>query len=105
MAVAGILCFTFSARLPLVATHAIIAMTAAGTGLLIYEAGVAVGQYGSIFVWTMLICGYYFPRRVALAHPKAAQGQRIVIPGLWSILLAPPGRRPSVSWRNPKPQR
>src|SRR5262249_1359789 len=28
----------------------------------------AAGQYGSIFVWATLICGYYFPRRVAGAH-------------------------------------
>jgi diguanylate cyclase (GGDEF)-like protein/PAS domain S-box-containing protein len=38
------------------------------TGLLIVEAGVAVGQYGSIFVWATLICAYYFPRRVAAVH-------------------------------------
>ena len=68
MALAGLLCFALSARIPLTATHLIIAATTATTGLLIYESGVAVGQYGSIFVWAMLICGYYFPRRLALAH-------------------------------------
>jgi diguanylate cyclase (GGDEF)-like protein/PAS domain S-box-containing protein len=68
MALAGLLCFAFAARVPLAGTHLIIAATTATTGLLIYESGVAVGQYGSIFVWTMLICGYYFPRRLALVH-------------------------------------
>lgn len=68
MAIAGLLCFAFAARIPLAATHLIIAATTAATGLLIYESGVAVGQYGSIFVWTMLICGYFFPRRLVLAH-------------------------------------
>ena len=38
------------------------------TGLLIYESGAAVGQYGTIFVWATLISSYYFPRRVAAAH-------------------------------------
>jgi diguanylate cyclase (GGDEF)-like protein/PAS domain S-box-containing protein len=50
------------------ATHAIIAATVAATGLLIVASDVAVGQYGSIFVWATLICAYYFPRRVAAAH-------------------------------------
>ena len=39
------------------------------TGLLIWESGVAAGQYGSIFVWATLVAGcYFFPRRVAIAH-------------------------------------
>lgn len=68
MAVAGALCLLLAAQLPLPGTHVIIAATVALTGLLIVEAGVAVGQYGSIFVWATLICAYYFPRRVAVAH-------------------------------------
>jgi diguanylate cyclase (GGDEF)-like protein/PAS domain S-box-containing protein len=68
MAAVGVLCFALAPRIPLPSTHAIIAATVASTGLLIVEAGVAVGQYGSIFVWATLICAYYFPRRVAAAH-------------------------------------
>ena len=68
MALAGLLSLLLAARIPLASTHAIIAATVAVTGLLIVESGVAVGQYGSIFVWATLICAYYFPRRVAVAH-------------------------------------
>ena len=49
-------------------THLALAATAAATGLLICESGVAVGQYGSIFVWATLVAAYFFPRRVAIAH-------------------------------------
>ena len=64
----GLLCFAFAPRLPIWATHAVLAGTVALTGLLIYESGVAAGQYGAVFVWAMLIAAYYFPRRVAVAH-------------------------------------
>src|SRR5262249_53116675 len=68
MAAAGALSLALAPRIPLLATHAIIAATVAATGLLIVESGVAVGQYGSIFVWAMLVCAYYFPRRIAASH-------------------------------------
>lgn len=68
MFVTGLICLTLYRRIPLVVTHLLLAATAAVTGLLIYESGVAVGQFGTIFVWAMLIAGYYFPRRVAFAH-------------------------------------
>lgn len=68
MAVTGILCLALFRRVPLAATHAILAAVVAATGLLIYESGVAAGQYGSIFVWATLISGCYFQRRVAAAH-------------------------------------
>lgn len=68
MFVVGLFCFTAFKRIPVAATHCLLVATAATTGLLIYESGVAAGQYGTIFVWAMLIAGYYFPRRVAFAH-------------------------------------
>jgi diguanylate cyclase (GGDEF)-like protein/PAS domain S-box-containing protein len=68
MAVTGLASWLLSRRIPLAATHVILAATAAVTGLLIWESGVAVGQYGSIFVWATLIAAYFFPRRVAIAH-------------------------------------
>jgi diguanylate cyclase (GGDEF)-like protein/PAS domain S-box-containing protein len=68
MALAGLLSLALAPRIPLLLTHAVIGLTVAATGALIVEAGVAVGQYGSIFVWATLICAYYFPRRVAAAH-------------------------------------
>jgi PAS domain S-box-containing protein len=68
MAAAGLLSLALAPRIPLLLTHVVIALTVAATGALIVEAGVAVGQYGSIFVWATLICAYYFPRRLAAAH-------------------------------------
>jgi diguanylate cyclase (GGDEF)-like protein/PAS domain S-box-containing protein len=68
MLVGGLLCFGFAGRVRGWAIHAILAGVVALTGLLIYESGVAAGQYGAIFVWAMLIAAYFFPRRVALAH-------------------------------------
>jgi diguanylate cyclase (GGDEF)-like protein/PAS domain S-box-containing protein len=68
MAFSGVFLSIFIARIPRLAVHAIIAATVAATGLLIYESGVAVGQYGTIFVWATLISSYFFPRRIAIAH-------------------------------------
>jgi diguanylate cyclase (GGDEF)-like protein/PAS domain S-box-containing protein len=68
MTFAGVLCSLFIARIPKGAVHAILAVTVALTGLLIYESGVAAGQYGTIFVWSTLIASYFFPRRIAIAH-------------------------------------
>ena len=68
MAVAGLLSWFLSRQIPLAATHLTLAATATATGLLIWESGAAVGQYGSIFVWATLIAAYFFPRRLAVAH-------------------------------------
>jgi diguanylate cyclase (GGDEF)-like protein/PAS domain S-box-containing protein len=64
----GLLCFAFARRIPSWSIHATLAAVVALTGLLIYESGVAAGQYGAIFVWAMLVAAYFFPRRLALAH-------------------------------------
>jgi diguanylate cyclase (GGDEF)-like protein/PAS domain S-box-containing protein len=68
MAAAGLTLWFLSRHIPVKATHLAIAATTATTGLLIYESGVAVGQYGSIFVWATLVAAYFFPRRQAAAH-------------------------------------
>lgn len=68
MFLTGLLCFAGFQRVPLPAVHFLLAATAAATGLLFYESGVAAGQYGTIYVWSMLVAGYYFPRRVAFVH-------------------------------------
>ncbi len=68
MALAGLLCWLAAERIPPAVTHAILALTAAVTGLLIYESAIAAGQYGSILVWATLIAAYFYPRRVAAAH-------------------------------------
>jgi len=68
MAFAGLLCWLAAARVPLPLTHALLVATSALTGLLIYAAAVAAGQFGSIWVWATLVVAYFFPRRVAAAH-------------------------------------
>jgi diguanylate cyclase (GGDEF)-like protein/PAS domain S-box-containing protein len=68
MAFAGVALSLFIARIPRAAVHAIIALVVAATGLLIYESGIAVGQYGTIFVWATLLSSYFFPRRIAAVH-------------------------------------
>jgi diguanylate cyclase (GGDEF)-like protein/PAS domain S-box-containing protein len=68
MAVGGGIVWLLGSRIPAAALHLILAGVAAVTSLLIYESGIAVGQYGSIFVWATLVTSFYFPRRVAAAH-------------------------------------
>jgi diguanylate cyclase (GGDEF)-like protein/PAS domain S-box-containing protein len=68
MAAAGAIIWLLASRIPLAALHLILAGVAAVTCLLIYESGIAVGQYGTIFVWATLVTSFYFPRRIAAAH-------------------------------------
>jgi diguanylate cyclase (GGDEF)-like protein/PAS domain S-box-containing protein len=68
MAAAGAIAWLLASRIPDAALHLILAGVAAVTSLLIYESGIAVGQYGTIFVWATLVTSFYFPRRVAAAH-------------------------------------
>ena len=68
MTAVGVVLSVFAGRIPKLGVHAILAAVVATTGLLIYESHVAVGQYGTIFVWATLISSYFYPRRVAAAH-------------------------------------
>lgn len=68
MAGAGAIAWAFASRVPQPAVHLILAGAAVVTSLLIYESGIAVGQYGTIFVWSTLVTSIYFPRKVAAAH-------------------------------------
>lgn len=68
MAATGGVIWGFAARIPTAVLHLILVGIVAVTGLLIFESGVAVGQYGTIFVWTTLITSFYFPRRIAALH-------------------------------------
>jgi diguanylate cyclase (GGDEF)-like protein/PAS domain S-box-containing protein len=68
MAVAGLLCWIGAEGISTPVTHGVLVLTAAVTGLLIYESAIAAGQYGSIWVWATLIAAYFFPRRVAALH-------------------------------------
>jgi diguanylate cyclase (GGDEF)-like protein/PAS domain S-box-containing protein len=68
MALVGLVCWFASARIPLPVTHLLLAGTALVTAVLFWEAGLAVGQYGTIFTWATLISAYFFSRRVAALH-------------------------------------
>jgi diguanylate cyclase (GGDEF)-like protein/PAS domain S-box-containing protein len=68
MAIAGGAVWFAAGRIPRIGVHMILAGITAVTSLLIYESGIAVGQYGTIFVWGTLITSLYFPRRIAAAH-------------------------------------
>ncbi|MDQ3726153.1 MAG: diguanylate cyclase [Actinomycetota bacterium] len=68
MAIAGAIVWAFAAKISKPVVHAILAGVSAVTCLLIYESGIVVGQYGTIFVWTVLVTSCYFPRRVAAVH-------------------------------------
>ena len=68
MAVAGGTVWLLARRIPASAVHLLLGGAAAVTGLLIYESGIAVGQYGTIFVWVTLVASYFFPRRIAVVH-------------------------------------
>ncbi len=68
MAIAGGVVWIFAGRIPTAAVHLLLGGIIAVTGLLIYESGIAVGQYGTIFVWTTLITSFFFSRRTATLH-------------------------------------
>lgn len=68
MALAGLGLVAFIDRVTRPLVHLVIAATVAATGLLFYESGAVVGQYGTIYVWATLVAAYFFPRRVAIAH-------------------------------------
>jgi diguanylate cyclase (GGDEF)-like protein/PAS domain S-box-containing protein len=68
MAVAGVVCSFLVDRIPRWSVHMLLGAIVATTALLIFESGIAVGQYGTIFVWATLISSYYFPRRIAAFH-------------------------------------
>lgn len=68
MALTGGTVWLAAGRIPAIGVHLILAGITAVTSLLIYESGIAVGQYGTIFVWATLIISLYFPRRIAAVH-------------------------------------
>ncbi|MGH2938858.1 MAG: GGDEF domain-containing protein [Solirubrobacterales bacterium] len=68
MAVVGGVVWFASARVPIALTHLLLAGTALTTSVLIWESGLAVGQYGTIFSWGTLISAYFFSRRAAALH-------------------------------------
>jgi len=68
MALVGGAVWFLSSRVPLALVHLLLAGTALVTAVLIWESGLAVGQYGTIFSWATLISAYFFTRRAAALH-------------------------------------
>jgi diguanylate cyclase (GGDEF)-like protein/PAS domain S-box-containing protein len=68
MVLAGGVCWFLAARIPTALVHVLLGATALVTAVLIWESGLAVGQYGTTFVWATLISGYFFSRRAATIH-------------------------------------
>jgi diguanylate cyclase (GGDEF)-like protein/PAS domain S-box-containing protein len=68
MAIAGGIIWLAAERIPNFGVHLLLAAVTAVASLLIYESGIAVGQYGTIFVWATLVSSIYFPRRIAALH-------------------------------------
>jgi diguanylate cyclase (GGDEF)-like protein/PAS domain S-box-containing protein len=68
MALAGAAVWFLASRVPLALVHLLLAGTALVTCVLFWEAGLAVGQYGTIFTWGTLISAYFFSRRAAALH-------------------------------------
>jgi diguanylate cyclase (GGDEF)-like protein/PAS domain S-box-containing protein len=68
MVVVGSAVWLLSSRVPVAFVHLLLAGTALVTAVLIWESGLAVGQYGTIFTWATLISAYFFSRRGAALH-------------------------------------
>jgi diguanylate cyclase (GGDEF)-like protein/PAS domain S-box-containing protein len=68
MAVAGGIVWLFAGRIPMFGVHLLLGGASVVTCVLIYESGISVGQYGTIFVWVTLVTSFFFPRRIAAAH-------------------------------------
>jgi len=95
MALVGLACWYLSARVPLALTHLLLAGTALVTAVLIWESGLAVGQYGTIFIWATLISAYFFPRRVAAMH---LAWLLLVYAGALAVVESTGGYSPITRW-------
>jgi diguanylate cyclase (GGDEF)-like protein/PAS domain S-box-containing protein len=87
MALAGALSFELCDRIPLWLTHATLGATAAATCGLMWFSATAVGQFGTIFVWAVLVAAYYFPPRTTAAH----LGWMLAVYGLTLVEIADTG--------------
>jgi diguanylate cyclase (GGDEF)-like protein/PAS domain S-box-containing protein len=95
MTLAGLLFWFLASRVPLLLTHLGLGAAAVLSGLLTYESGVAAGQYGSIYVWVMLVAAYFFPRRVAVAHLLWVLGANAVT---LAVVQSTAGYSPLTRW-------
>jgi diguanylate cyclase (GGDEF)-like protein/PAS domain S-box-containing protein len=68
MAVTGGIVWFAADRIPMLGVHLLLVGASLITCVLIYESGISVGQYGTIFVWVTLVTSFFFPRRIAALH-------------------------------------
>lgn len=68
MAVIGGAVWFAAGRIPMLGVHLLLGGATLVTCVLIYESGISVGQYGTIFVWVTLVTSFFFPRRIAAMH-------------------------------------
>jgi diguanylate cyclase (GGDEF)-like protein/PAS domain S-box-containing protein len=95
MALVGLVCWFASSRVPLALTHVLLAGTALVTAALIWESGLAVGQYGTIFTWATLISAYFFSRRTAAFH---LGWLLVVYAGSLAVVTSTGGYSPVTRW-------
>lgn len=95
LAVAGGLTWAFSASVPTALSQALLAGTVLVTGVLIWEAGLAVGQYGTIFTWATLISAYFCSRRGAVLH---LAWLLLVYAGSLAVVESTAGYSPVTRW-------
>jgi diguanylate cyclase (GGDEF)-like protein/PAS domain S-box-containing protein len=82
MAVTGGVVWFAADRIPMLGVHLLLGGSSVVTCLLIYESGISVGQYGTIFTWVTLVTSCFFPRRIAavqLAWLLAAYGVTLLL--------------------------
>ncbi|HEX6153566.1 MAG TPA: diguanylate cyclase [Solirubrobacterales bacterium] len=68
MAVTGGIVWFAAGRIPMFGVHLLLGGATLVTCVLIYESGISVGQYGTIFVWVTLVTSIFFPRRIAAVY-------------------------------------
>jgi diguanylate cyclase (GGDEF)-like protein/PAS domain S-box-containing protein len=95
MALVGVVAWLASSWLPPAASHLLLAGTVLVTGVLIWESGLAVGQYGTIFTWATLISGYFYTRRSAAIH---LGWLLVVYAGSLAVVESTAGYSPVTRW-------
>ncbi|HKZ12912.1 MAG TPA: diguanylate cyclase [Solirubrobacterales bacterium] len=95
MALVGLAVWFASARVPVALVHGLLAGTVLTTAILIWESGIAVGQYGTIYTWATLISAYFFSRRVAAAH---LAWLLLVSAGSLAVVTSTGGYSPVTRW-------
>src|SRR6201996_6486720 len=95
MALTGLAVWFLSSSLRPVASHILVAGAVLVTGVLIWESGLAVGQYGTIFTWATLISAYFYSRRWAAIH---LAWLLIVYAGSLAVVESTGGYSPVTRW-------